>query len=243
MNKLNSLYVSLVALVVAIAALVMCVFCCCGNKGAMVEEALNNNPEMIINAMQKYEQKMRDEAQAQAQKLIMDSIEEVNNDADTPFVGNQDAKVVLVEFFDYSCGYCHRLFPGLKAVIENNPDVKVAFKALTFVSPVSEYAAKAALAANMQGKYIEMHNGLFQVNGRLTEAKVDEVAAQIGLDMDRYRADLGSERVRNALKKNAELANKIQVNGVPALILNGTMLQTIDGNVVQDALNEAKAAQ
>lgn len=241
MNKLNSLYVSLLALVVAIVALVMCIVCCSSNKsGTSVEEALNNNPEMIIKAMQNYEQKMRDEAQAQAQKVIMDNIADVNNNPNTPFVGDKDAKIVLVEFFDYSCGFCHRLYPGLKRVIANNPDVKVAFKALTFVSPVSEYAAKAALAANMQGKYIEMHNALFENKGRLTEAKVDEIAAQQGLDMEKYKADMNSEAVAAILRDNAELAGKIQVNGVPALVLNGEMLQTIDGRVVQERIDTLK---
>lgn len=242
MNKLNSLYVSLLALVVAVVALGMCLMCCSGgNKGGVnVEEALNNNPEMIINAMQKYEQKMRDEAQAQAQKIVMENIEAVNNDPNTPFVGNKDAKIVLVEFFDYSCGYCHKLFPGLKSVIANNPEVKVAFKPLTFVSPMSEYAAKATLAANMQGKYIDLHNALFEFKGRLDEAAVDQIAAQIGLDMMQLKADMGSEKVASILRSNAELAGKIQVNGVPALVLNGEMLQTIDGNVIQEKINAAK---
>ena len=64
MNKINSLVVSVVALVVAIAALVMCILCCNKNKPVDVAETLNNNPEIIINAMQNYEQKMRENALA-----------------------------------------------------------------------------------------------------------------------------------------------------------------------------------
>lgn len=240
MSKLNSLYVSLLALVVALVALGMCIHCCSQKQNVSVEETLNNNPEIIVNAMQNYETKMREQAQVAAQKLIQDSMEALNNDANSPFVGKADAKVTLVEFFDFSCGYCHKLYPGMKKVIANNPDVKFVFKALAFVSPVSQYSAKASLAANEQGKYIEMYEGLFEVAGPLTEAKVDEVATKIGLDMEKYKADMNSAKVEDTMRNTNDLAGKIQVNGVPALVLNGSMLQTIDGDVIQSEINKAK---
>lgn len=238
MNKLNSIYVSILALVVAIAALVMCIMCCNNKQSVRVEQALLDNPEMIVNAMQKYEENMREQALAGAQKLIDANIEDVNNDANTPFVGAADAEKVVVEFYDYSCGYCHRLFPELKAVMANNGDVKFAFKPLTFVSPISEYAARAALAANKQGKFIEMHNAMFEFGGQLTEAAIDEIAGKQGLDMEKYKADLNSQAVSDELAAVSELANKIQINGVPALVVNGKMVQTLDGSVIQDALNK-----
>ena len=238
MNKLNSIYVSILALVVAIAALVMCIMCCNNKQSVSVEQALLDNPEMIVNAMQKYEENMREQALAGAQKLIDANIEDVNNDANTPFVGAADAEKVVVEFYDYACGFCHRLFPELKAVMANNGDVKFAFKPLTFVSPISEYAARAALAANKQGKFIEMHNAMFEFGGQLTEAAIDEIAGKQGLDMEKYKADLNSQAVSDELAAVSELANKIQINGVPALVVNGKMVQTLDGSVIQDALNK-----
>ena len=66
MSKMNSLYVSLLALVAALVALGMCIHCCAQKQSLSVEETLNNNPEIIINAMQNYEQKMREQAAAEA---------------------------------------------------------------------------------------------------------------------------------------------------------------------------------
>lgn len=238
MNKLNSIYVSILALIVAIVALVMCIICCNSNKSTNVEQALLDNPEMIVNAMQKYEQNMRDQALAGAQKLIEANLADINNDANTPFVGPENADKIVVEFFDYSCGYCHRLYPELKAVMANNNDVKFAFKPLTFVSPVSEYAARAALAANKQGKFAEMHNGMFEFGGQLSEASIDEIAAKQGLDMEKFKADMNSQAVNDELSAVSELANKIQINGVPALVINGKMVQTLDGSVIQEAINK-----
>jgi protein-disulfide isomerase len=56
--------------------------------------------------------------------------------------------------------------------------------------------------------------------------------------MEKYKADLNSQAVSDELAAVSELANKIQINGVPALVVNGKMVQTLDGSVIQDALNK-----
>lgn len=214
MNKVNSIYVSVVALIVAIVALTMCIVCCNKNKPVDVAETLNNNPEIIVNAMQNYESKMRENALVAAQKLIDDNIDAIANNPESPVVGNKNGTVTVVEFFDFSCGYCHRLHSSMKNIIAKNPEVKVVLKELAFVAPVSSYAAKAALAANMQGKYEELWGSLMTVNGRLTEAKVDELAVAAGVNLEQMKTDMNSEKVEKMMRDNSELAGKIQVNGV-----------------------------
>lgn len=240
MSKLNSLYVSLLALVVALVALGMCIHCCAQKQTGSVEETLNNNPEIIVNAMQNYEAKMREQAAAEAQKMIEANLPALNNDANSPFVGNADAKVVLVEFFDFSCHYCHKVYPEVKKIIAANPDIKVVFKPLSFVAPISQYAAKAAMAANEQGKFYEAYNAIFSFEGRPDEAKIDELVASTGVDMEKLKADMNSDKVDSALRGINDLAGKIQVNGVPSLFLDGKQLQTLDGAVMQKEIDKAK---
>ena len=241
MKKYSSLIISVVALIVAVIALVMNLTCNKNNQPISVEETLNNNPEIIINAMQNYEQKIREEALANAQKLIDENIEALNNNPDSPTLGNKDAKVTVVEFFDFSCHYCHALYPNLKNIMDKNPDVKYVFKEMAFVAPVSIYAAKAALAANMQGKYAEVLNALMTNQGALSEAKVDELAVKAGVDLEQMKADMNSDKVAQMMKDNSDLAGKIQVNGVPALVINGKLVQTLDEAVIQSEIDAAKA--
>lgn len=240
MNKLNAIYVSLAALVVAVIAMVMCIVCCSKDKSAAVEQVLNDKPELVINAMQNYEQKMRDEAQKKAQEMVEENAEALNNNPNDGFIGNPDGKVVLVEFFDFSCGFCHRIYPAIKSIVAKNPDVKVVAKTMTFVAPVSSYAAKAALAAKNQSKFAEMYKALFEAKGPLTETKIDEIAVLNGLDLEKLKADMESDQVKQTLNDAAELAGKIQVSGVPTLVLNGKILQTLDENVIQQAIDAAK---
>ena len=107
-----------------------------------------------------------------------------------PFQGSADAEVVIVEFFDYAFGYCHRLFPELNQVLAKNTDVKLVLRPLAFVSPHSEYAAKAVLAANEQGKFTELHTALFTVQKSLSEELVNELAEKAGIDVNKMKEDI-----------------------------------------------------
>ncbi len=241
MNKINAIYVSITSLVLSVIALIMCTVCC--NKGgdaSSIESVLSDKPELVVNAMQNYEVKMREEAQKKAQKMIEDNAEALNNNPNDGIIANPDGKITLVEFFDFSCGYCHRIYPAIKAIAAKNPDVKVVAKIMTFVSPTSGYAARAALAARNQGKFAEMYTALFEAKGALTEAKIDELAVLAGVNLEKLKADMNSDTVRQTLSDASDLANKIQVNGVPTLVLNGKVVQTLDENVIQQEIDAAK---
>ena len=142
MSKLNALYVALLALVVAVAALVVSIV-----AGGNVENALKAKPELVVNALRDFEVQQREEAEQQVRKMYEENADALYHNAADGFIGNPDGSVVLVEFFDFSCGYCHRVYPVLKNVVAKNPELKIVTKPLAFLSPMSAYAAKAALAA------------------------------------------------------------------------------------------------
>ena len=244
------LFISILALLFSVAALVKVYYPCQNTEenepakvtvtAADVEAILNDKPEIIFNAMQRYQQKMQEQALAAANQIIKDNINDINNNPNSPFVGDENAEIVLVEFYDYGCGFCHRLFPELNKVIDNNQDIKVVFKPLAFVASYSDYAARASLAAAEQGKFVEMHNALFAIEAPVNEDKINETDKKIGLDMEKFKADVDSDKINNIMDANSELAGKIQVGGVPTLILNGNMLQTLDALVIQDNIDELK---
>lgn len=243
MNK-SSLYISLLALVVAASALAISTkkgdLASTSTKGAEIAAALENDPQMIINALQKYEQIQRENQIKEAAKAFQDNIEEINNNPNTPFVGDKDADIVLVEFFDFSCGYCKRLAPAIEQVVASNPDIKVVFKPITFVSPISKYAAQAALAAHKQGKFMPMYKAMLESPARLTEASINETAQRLNLDMTQFAADVADSQTQNTINEVAQLAEKVQVHGVPFLVLNGTPLQAVDAEGIQAEIDKLK---
>ena len=83
------------------------------------------------------------------------------------------------------------------------------------------HAARAALAAEKQGKYAEMSALLFQNYKTLNEAKIKETARQLGLDMAAYEADLKSPAIRKLIARDTGDARRFKVRGVPAVFING----------------------
>ncbi len=243
----NSLYVSLLALAVSAGAVIYAANNKCGDAKVnaplpvsekAVAEILSNNPQMVVDALQKFEQKQREAEEQQAAKLFVENIEELHNDANTPFVGPKNASVVLVEFFDFNCGYCKRIAGTMESVVKNNPDVKVVFKPMTFLG--SKPIAYAAVAANEQGKFLEVYKAFLTAPERLDEAKINAIVEKLGLDMNKFKADVASEKVKKVVEDTARLGNKVQVRGVPSLILNGKKLNTIDLDGIQAAIDAAK---
>ena len=245
----NSLFISVVALIVSIATAIYVFLGCCPHKAATTSAALDkaelrtaleNDPEIVVGALQRYEQLQREAQLQEASRLFKANIEELNNNANSPFVGPKDAKIVLVEFFDFSCGYCKRLAPAVEAVIKKNPDIKVVFKPITFVAQISKYAAQAALAANEQGKFLELYTVMLGSDARLTEEIINNMAEKAGLDMKKFKEDVASEKVSSTIEEVANLANKLQVRGVPSLVLNGTQIQVIDEAGIQAEIDRLK---
>lgn len=205
-----------------------------------VANALLENPKMVVEALQAHQQQQVAEQEKAAKEALAKYADEINSSANAPFVGPEDAKVTVVEFFDFSCGYCKRLAPAMEKVMADNKDVKFVFKPLSFVAAVSNYQAKGALAAYKQGKFIEFYKAVLEYKDRMTETAVDEIAKKLGLDMEKFKTDLVSEEVNKNLGELSILAQRVRINGVPAVLINGEHIQTLSSDDLQEAINNAK---
>lgn len=214
-----------------------------GMTQAQLASTLKRNPKMIIDALEEFQVQQRRAQEEAFAEAIAKYADEINSAENLPFVGPKDAKVTVVEFFDFSCGYCKRLAPEIEKAVKDNADVKFVFKPVSFVSQVSPYQAKAGLAAAKQDKFSEFYAAVMGAEGRMDEAAVDAVAKKVGLDMDKYAADVKSSEVNDALESVGMLMQKIQVNGVPTLFVNGKRIQAMSADQIKAAINEAKNAK
>jgi protein-disulfide isomerase len=143
-----------------------------------------------------------------------------------PVKGNPDAKLAIVEFSDFQCPFCNRVEPTLKQIEKQYGDqVRIVFKHLPLsIHPKAPAAHAAAEAAHQQGKFWEMHDLIFANQREMSEAKYLEYAKQLGLDMDKFKADLKSEEVQKRVKQDMAEASKLGVTGTPAFFVNGRFL-------------------
>lgn len=140
-----------------------------------------------------------------------------------PMKGNPNAKVTIVEFSDYECPYCSRAESSIKAVLEAYPnDVRVAFVNMPLpFHRNARPAAMAALAAGKQGKYWEMHDKLFSNQRGLTEDFFIASATELGLDIEKFKADLKDPDLNGIIQKGMNDAQKAGLGGTPSFLING----------------------
>jgi protein-disulfide isomerase len=160
----------------------------------------------------------------------------------SPSTGPQDAKITVVEFSDFQCPYCAQAIPQIKAVLHAYPkQVRLIFKQFPLeIHSQAELAAEAALAAQKQGKFWEMHDSMFANRTQLSRENILSFAKGAGLDMNRFTADMDSTAVREAIVRDVQDGEQAGVQGTPTLFING---QRYNGPIDLDSLKPVLEAQ
>jgi len=145
----------------------------------------------------------------------------VLRDPEIPATGNVDGDINIVEWFDYNCPYCRKIDPELRQVVQDDGKVRLVLKDWPILGEVSKIAARMALAAKYQDKFIQAHDAMIGVSSRLTEPRLHELLAAAGVDMDRLKADLtGNARAIDAiLARNNAQAEAFGFKGTPSFIV------------------------
>ncbi len=137
-----------------------------------------------------------------------------------PQKGPDDALVTIIEFSDYECPFCQKAHEPLMDALADNDDVRLIFK--HYPLPMHQNAlpaARAAWAAQQQGKFWEMHDHLFEVGGKLGD--IEAVAGRMGLDVERFRVDMASEAAAQAVEKDRYAAGLLGIGSTPHFVING----------------------
>jgi len=147
----------------------------------------------------------------------------------TPAAGGGDADVTIVEFLDYNCPFCKKTAPELQKLLHADRRVRILYKEWPIFGDVSEYAARSALAANWQGKFLAAHNALIGAQDDLDEkSRVDSLLQGIGVDFKR----LADDRIKHAaeidavLDRNAAEAKVLGLRGTPGFLIGRQLVPT-----------------
>jgi protein-disulfide isomerase len=138
--------------------------------------------------------------------------------------GVKNAAVTLVEYGDYQCPHCGRAYPIVKAIQKRlGKKLRFVFRnmPLSEVHPQAELAAEAAEAAGAQGRFWEMHDGLFENQQSLGPGLVATLAEQLGLDMKRFQDDVEKRRFKERVRSDFMGGVRSGVAGTPTFFING----------------------
>jgi protein-disulfide isomerase len=140
--------------------------------------------------------------------------------------GPEKAKVTLVEFSDFQCPYCARVTSTLEQIEkEYGDEVRRVFKHLPLgFHKKAPGAHAAAEAAHRQGKFWEMHGAIFGNQRQMSPEQYVEYAKEIGLDMEKFTADVASQSVKSRVDEDTREAARLGVTGTPGFFINGRFL-------------------
>ena len=190
----------------------------------LVLEAIRENPEIVLEAVQIIEQREQERQAAAAATVLSENRDLLERDPNAPVLGNPDGDVTVVEFFDYNCPYCRRVKPHIETLLEEDPNVRLVYREWPILGDGSVFAARAALAAREQGKYEAFHWALMGMAGRAEEASVMRVAEDIGLDVAKLRRDMLSPEIDAHIAASMELSQALGFNGTPSFVIGDALV-------------------
>ncbi len=210
-----------------------------------IETFIKSHPEIVALALESFYKQKTLEAQHQSinqgvEKIISD----MHSGALTTFIGKADAPVKVIEFFDYSCGYCTKMLETNSKLLEQNPDINMIFIELPMLGAESVEATRFATAVSMldQSKYLQFQIQLLTSKSPKNRDNMMQIASNSGIDVAKLQSFIENrqnmDKIEERIKQNSIIANSMHLQGTPTYIIDDEILV---GAVSQDKINEAIA--
>jgi protein-disulfide isomerase len=174
-------------------------------------------------AVKAYVAKSDADKRAASDALVTKNADALFNNPAPGFLGNPAGDVIIVQFFDYDCGFTKRVEPRVEALLKADPNVKLIPREFT-IEPAesSPIAGRAALASIAQGKYAEYHQALLMAPEHpLPAPRVFEIARSVGLDVERLKRDMEAPAIYAQIIANFNLARALRIFQTPTFIIGG----------------------
>lgn len=208
-------------------------------SGDQIRAYILSHPEVIEEAIGKLQEKRQAAADTQLKQTLASNRSKIERDPRDFVAGNPQGKVTVVEYFDYRCPYCKAALPEINKLIAANKDVRFVFKEFPILSPISETAARAALGAKAQGKYMAVHEDLLAA-ASLDGAGIDKILADNGVDVQKAHQVGAAAETTAMLEEGHAIARAVGVTGTPAFVIGDKVVAGWAPSDIQSAIEEQR---
>jgi protein-disulfide isomerase len=186
---------------------------------------VEKNPRAILDSVNKYVEKQQNEQRARHMDEVSENVKRNMDtilDEKTAGVYNSSGSKVIVIFFDYNCGHCKNASRVIDEVVKSDAKIKVLFRDLPIFGGSSTIAAKYSTAVSMveSRKFFDFHRALMNGNAR-DEKGIEEALVTAKINVEKIKRTLGlkSKEIEKRIEDNARLANTLNIQGTPAMII------------------------
>ena len=191
----------------------------------IVREYILANPEIVQEALVNLEEKRKADEAAARTAAVEQLGDVLHSSTRQVTLGNPDAPITVVEFFDYNCGYCKRALDDTLALLDHD-DVRIVLKEMPILGPGSVEAARVAIAVNLTApdRYLDFHRELLGGNGQADERRAMAVVEDIGLDADKVRVAMDDPEVAATIEEVYGIANRLGLSGTPSYVVGNEVV-------------------
>jgi len=182
---------------------------------------IRQNPQLIAESLENYYSSGA--APVVPNTLLRESHAALYNDKNIPILGNSSNKKVIVEFFDYQCGYCKKANMILMDIHQEHPDITIILHPYPVLSDFSMYLSQVALAVYHlygQERFLEVHTRFLNPQAPALRNKDDIANALEALKIKDWEKEAEKKKYKTILENSIQLGTQLHFSGVPTFIIN-----------------------
>jgi len=198
-----------------------------GDVEKVIAHWVEENPEQILTSLRNMQKKAARDVAKNAEKNIGANKDKLLNDKTDPEYSQGKYDVTIVEFFDYSCGYCKKASATIKELLSQDKKIRVVYKEFPILGAASMEMAQVALVVNKIDPklYYKFHSELMNQRERGKDAAY-KVASRIGIGKSRLDKAMAKykDEISNKIQENLRLGSSVGVNGTPGFIIGDSLV-------------------
>ncbi len=211
--------------------------------GKIIREYLLENPELMLEVQQALEKKQQQELSVNQSKIISEQKAEIFSAPYQIEIGDPNASITIVEFFDYNCGFCQRALTDMQTLLQSNQNIKFVMKEFPVLGEASFEASRVSMAFSklLPEKHADYHTKLLASEGQKDGNKAMQLAVEMGASQIEIMVEMEDPKIIETIQSTYRIANELGITGTPSYIVGS---EVVFGAVGHDQLaNKIKSLQ
>ncbi|WP_299360874.1 DsbA family protein [uncultured Paracoccus sp.] len=212
--------------------------------GQAVRDYIMANPEVLIEAVNSLEERRLSEEVENDRAMIAANQEAIFDDGHSWVGGNPDGDLTMVEFVDYRCSVCRRVYEEVETLVKEDGNIRFVLKEFPILGQESDLASRFAIAVKQTAgmdMYKTVHDRLMTLRGPVTMESLSALATDLGLEAEPLINRMNTEEVSAEIRENAQLAERMRVMGTPTFVVGTEMLRGVPATGLTGAVAHIRA--